>query len=324
MIELQQIIKPVATEFEQFQKDFAEVLHSEVPLLQSAIEQVLRSGGKHIRPLLLLLAAAACDHPNALTREAAVIAETLHTATLIHDDVIDETKQRRGQPSLNAIFDNRIAVLTGDFMLAGALLRASQTGHVGIVNVIAAVCRELSEGEMIELDNTLQSSCNESDYFKMINKKTGALIASCAELGALTVNASPEMTEKCRLIGQYLGLCFQIKDDIFDYLDNACIGKPTGNDVREGKITLPLIYALRTAPAAQTSVCVEMINNKDYTPANITHLLAFAKQHGGIEYAEQRLTEHKRQAVELIASLPDTPARAALLLLADFIAERTL
>ena len=323
MIDRLQIEKPVAFEYEQFKKDFSNVLHSEIPLLQLAIEQAICSNGKHIRPLLLLLTAKACGQPCDTTKDAAVTIEILHTTTLIHDDVIDETKQRRGVPSLNAIHDNRIAVLTGDFILAGAVLRAVEIGNITIIKRIAQVCRELSEGELMQFDNTQRHSINEEDYFKMIDKKTATLISVCAEIGAISVNVSSEIIEKCRLFGKYLGFCFQIKDDIFDYFDSKDIGKPTGNDIREGKITLPLIYSLMTAPEKETAHNVEIIKQQNFTPENIASLISFAKQYGGIEYAEKKILEYKQKAVEIINSFPPSDARNSLLLLADYFTERT-
>ncbi|MDR1221881.1 MAG: polyprenyl synthetase family protein [Tannerella sp.] len=323
MIDRLQIARPVAFEFEQFKADFSSVLHSEVPLLQSAIEQVFRSNGKHIRPLLLLLTAKACGKPTGMTREAAVIIEVLHTTTLIHDDVVDETKQRRGMPSLNAIFDNRIAVLTGDYLIASTISRAAETGNIAIIKIIADVSRELSEGELMQLDHAEKHSVNEEDYFKMINKKTATLISACAEIGAISANAFPDTVQNCRLFGKYLGYCFQIKDDIFDYYEDLDIGKPTENDIREGKITLPLLYALKKAPEKESSHYMEIIARQDFTPGNVAELIAFAKQQGGIEYAEKKLKEYKQKAVGIIRNFPESEARNSLLLLADYFAERT-
>jgi octaprenyl-diphosphate synthase len=323
MIDRLQIAKPVACEFEQFKADFSRVLHSEVPLLQSAIEQVLRSNGKHIRPLLLLLTAKACGELTAMTREAALIIEVLHTTTLIHDDVVDETKQRRGIPSLNAVFDNRIAVLTGDYLLACALSRAADTGNSAVIKIITTVCRELSEGELMQLDHAERHSVNEADYFKMIHKKTATLISACAEIGAISANTSSDTKKNCRLFGKYLGCCFQIKDDIFDYYEDLNIGKPTGNDLREGKITLPLLYALKRASEKESTGYMALIARRDFTPEHVSELIAFAKHHGGIEYAERQLKEYKRKAVEIIGNFPASDARGSLLLLADYFAERT-
>ena len=323
MIDRQRIIKPVASELKQFEDDFTKTLHSDIPLLQCAIEQVLRSNGKHIRPLLLLLTAKACGEPTNMTRDAALIIETLHTTTLIHDDVIDETKQRRGQPSLNAIFDNRIAVLTGDYLLSGAMLKAVETGNIIIMKTIARVCRELSEGELLQIDNINKRSLEEDEYLRMIHKKTATLISACSEIGAISVNAPAEIIQKCRLFGEFLGYCFQIKDDIFDYYEDVNIGKPTGNDIREGKITLPLLNALRIAPEKEKSFYLSIIDNQYYTQQNVASLIRFAKQYGGIEYAENCIMKYKQKAVEIISGFPESEARNSLLILADYFSERT-
>ena len=317
------MIKPVSSEFEQFKAGFSSSLHSETPLLQSAIEQVICTNGKNIRPLLLLLTAKACGEPDSMTIDSAIIIEILHTSTLIHDDVVDETKQRRGVPSLNAIFDNRISVLTGDYILAGTILRAAETGNVSIIRTIAKVCRELSEGELMQLDNAAKHSLKEEDYLKVIRKKTATLISACSEIGATTVNASSEIIEKCRMFGQYLGFCFQIKDDIFDYFENTELGKPTGNDIREGKVTLPLLYALNTSPREECDYYMNIIEKQHFTQDNITSLINFSKKYGGIDYAEKMLMEYKQRAVEIITSLPESEARNSLILLADYFSERT-
>ena len=323
MVDRRLITAPVASELKQFEADFAMILHSEIPLLRSAIEQVLHANGKHIRPLLLLLTAKACGEPTKVTQDAAVFIESLHTTTLIHDDVIDETKQRRGRPSLNAIFDNRIAVLTGDYLLAGSILNAVETGNINIIKILARVCRDLSEGEFLQMDNSDRRSLDENEYLRMIQKKTASLLSASSEIGAISVNATTEIIDKCRLFGEYLGYCFQIKDDIFDYYDDINIGKPTGNDIREGKITLPLLYALKKAPEKVGRFYFSMIENQDYTHQNVNGILQFAKQFGGIEYAENRLMEYKQKAIEIICSFPESEARTSLLLLADYFAERT-
>jgi len=323
MIDKQLIVKPVVSEYKQFEADFEKTLHSDIPLLQSAIKHVLLTNGKHIRPLLLLLTAKACGEPTKITQEAAVIIETLHTTTLIHDDVVDETKKRRGVPSLNAIFDNRIAVLTGDYILSGSIINAVELGNLTIIKTIARVCRELSEGELLQINNSEKRSIDENEYLRMIHKKTATLFSACSEIGAISVNAPSETVGKCRLFGEYLGYCFQIKDDIFDYYMDANIGKPTGNDIREGKITLPLLYALKNAPEKQRIKFLSIVDSQDFNPENVSALINFAKQYQGIEYAEKRLLAFKQKSVEIIKSFPESDARSSLLLLADFLSQRT-
>lgn len=316
------IEQPVAVEFKRFNDEFAASLRSETNRLQSAIDQILNASGKHIRPLLVLLAAKACGQVTDNTINSAVLLELLHTATLIHDDVIDETKQRRGVPSLNAIFDNRISVLVGDFVLSTALIRSIQTGNLQIIGIVSNLGRDLSEGEIKQLETAEESIIDESCYMQVIRKKTAMLLSACSEIGSISAGASGEMVEKCREFGEYLGYCFQIKDDIFDYFKEANIGKPTGNDIREGKVTLPLLHALQTGRKEEVDHCLRIINEKDFTVENIDLLIDFAKANGGIEYAEQRMLEYHDKAVGVLKTLPESEAREGLLLLADYIIER--
>ncbi|MDR0836504.1 MAG: polyprenyl synthetase family protein [Tannerella sp.] len=322
MIDLSQIIKPVLPEFERFRDNFSKVIQNEIPLLEKALLHVLSSKGKHVRPLLLLLTAKATGKISPTTIDSSVLIEVLHTTTLIHDDVVDDTKQRRGVPSLNAIFDNRIAVLTGDFLLAGTMIKAVETGNLTTIRIIAQVCRELSEGELMQLDNAENHSLNEEKYLSVIHKKTATLISACTEIGAISVHAPAETTDKCRQFGKYLGYCFQIKDDIFDYYEDIKIGKPTGNDIREGKISLPLLFALKNAEEKDRICYMDIINRQDFTTENVSALISFAKHHGGIEYAEKRLIDYKQKAVEIISGFPASEARNSLLLMADYFSER--
>lgn len=322
MDERRKIEEPVAVEFKRFNDDFADSLRSETRRLQSAIDTILHSTGKHVRPLLVLLTAKACGQVTDNTVNSAVLLELLHTATLIHDDVIDETKQRRGVPSLNAIFDNRISVLVGDYVLSTALIRSIQTADLRIIGIVSNLGRDLSEGEIKQLETAEESILDEACYMQVIKKKTATLLSACTEIGAISANAPREQVAICRRFGEYLGYCFQIKDDIFDYFKEVRIGKPTGNDIREGKVTLPLLYALKKE-GVQPRRYLDMILSKDFSTENIESLIEFAKINGGIEYAEKQMHAYYRQAIETLHELPDTPARASLALLADYIITRT-
>lgn len=321
MSERRKIEEPVAAEFARFNADFEASLRSETNRLQSAINVLLHSTGKHVRPLLVLLTAKACGQVTDNAINSAVLLELLHTATLIHDDVIDETKQRRGVPSLNAIFDNRVSVLVGDYVLSTALIRSIRTGDLRIVGIISNLGRDLSEGEIKQLETADESIIDESCYMQVIRKKTATLLSACTEIGAISANATTEQIALCRRFGEYLGYAFQIKDDIFDYFHGAQIGKPTGNDIREGKVTLPLLFALKQG-GREAAPYREIILKKDFTAENIDALIAFAKARGGIEYAERRMQEYRDRAVELIQSLPESAARHSLISLADFIIAR--
>lgn len=315
------IEEPVAAAFARFNEEFESSLRSETRLLQSAIEQILNSTGKHVRPLLVLLSAEACGGVNDSTINASIFLELLHTATLIHDDVIDETKQRRGVPSLNAIFDNRVSVLVGDYVLSTALIRSIQTGNLRIIGIVSNLGRDLSEGEIKQLETADESIIDEDCYMQVIFKKTATLLSACAEIGAISANATEHEIEVLKRFGEYLGYSFQIKDDIFDYFHDSNIGKPTGNDIREGKITLPLLYALRSG-GEEAENFRRIILEKDFTTENIESLIEFAKAKGGIEYAESRMREFYNKALAELDSLKDSPARQGLKDLAEYVIER--
>jgi len=322
MEDRKKIEAPVVLEFEQFNRDFEDSLRSDTRLLQSAIDVLLSANGKHIRPLLVLLTAKACGQVTENTINSAVLLEMLHTATLVHDDVVDDTKQRRGVPSLNAIFDNRISVLVGDYILSSSVVRSIQTGDIRIVGIISQLGRDLSEGEIQQLETAEELILDEDCYWQVIRKKTATLLSACTEIGAISANASDEMIDICREFGVYLGYCFQIKDDIFDYFKQSNIGKPTGNDIREGKITLPLLHALKTAKEEDVVRSLQIIREKDYTVENVNSLIEFAKDHGGIEYAQDRMKAYHDKALAVLARLPESEARNSLILLSDYIVNR--
>ncbi|MDH6356189.1 polyprenyl synthetase family protein [Parabacteroides sp. PF5-9] len=322
MDDKKKIEAPVREEFNRFMEDFKHSLQSETRHLQSAIDFILDAKGKHIRPLLVLLTAKACGRVTDDTINSAVLLELLHTATLIHDDVIDETKQRRGVPSLNAIYDNRVSVLVGDYILSTSLMRSTLTGDLRIVKIISELGRDLSEGEIQQLETAEETILDEACYLGVIRKKTATLLSACTEIGAISAGASDELLTLCREFGVQVGYCFQIRDDIFDYFEDSKIGKPTGNDIREGKITLPLLYALRTADQSVAQRFIDIIQAKDFTSENIHSLIHFAKENGGIAYAERCMQVYHAKALEILMHIPESEARNSLKLLADYIVNR--
>lgn len=322
MKEIEQIKRPVSEAFNQFKDIFSQALSSDVPVIRSAIDALRHANGKHIRPLLLLLSAGACGQVTPVAVRSAVLLELLHTASLIHDDVVDDTGRRRGAPSLNAVYGNAVAVLVGDFVLSSMMLRALETVDKQIVIMISKLCRNMVEGEIKQLDNMDNRVLSEREYFAVSEKKTAGLLSACAEIGAMTAGAPPAWQTQCRAFGSLLGLCFQLKDDIFDYFDDARIGKPSGNDLREGKITLPLLYALQSADDNEKAPYMQIIHEKQFTTENIAALIRFSIERGGIEYAVGRMNACKAEAVGMIASLPDSDAKNSLLHLADYIVER--
>lgn len=318
MIDRRKIEEPVAAEFARFNEEFESSLRSETKRLQAAIEQILRSTGKHVRPLLVLLSAKTCGSVTDCTINSAVFLELLHTATLIHDDVVDETRERRGVPSLNAIFDNRVAVLTGDYILSTALIRSIQTGDLRIIGIISNLGRDLSEGEIKQMETADESILDESCYLQVIYKKTATLLSACTAIGAISAGADKQAIEAMKKFGENIGYAFQIRDDIFDYYKESNIGKPTGNDIREGKVTLPLLYALKQE-SAKAGTMLEIVLTKDFTDEHIDQLILFAKEQGGIEYAKKRMTDFRNEAVRALDIFPNSPSRRALVDLADYI-----
>lgn len=321
MTERNKIEEPVTGEFARFNEEFESSLRSGTGLLQAAIDQILGATGKHIRPLLVLLSAKSCGTITESTINSAVFLELLHTATLIHDDVIDETKQRRGVPSLNAIFDNRVAILTGDYILSTALIRSIQTGDLRIVGIVSNLGRDLSEGEIKQMETADESILDEDCYLQVIYKKTATLLSACTTIGAISAGAGDAQIGIMRRFGELIGYAFQIKDDIFDYFKESHIGKPTGNDIREGKVTLPLLFALQHG-GEEAEAYRRIILAKDFTDEQVERLIDFAKANGGIEYAERRMMDYHEKAIEALDSLPDSPAKKALVDLADYIVYR--
>lgn len=316
------IEESVAGELKRFNDEFADALKSDTHRLQAAIDHIQLSTGKHIRPLLLLLTAKACGNVTKKSINSAVLLELLHTATLIHDDVIDETKQRRGVPSLNAIFDNRISVLVGDYVLSSALIRSISTQDLRIIAIVSSLGRDLADGEIKQLEAAEEVILDEGCYLQVIKKKTATLLSACTEIGAISADADVLLIEKFRQIGENLGYAFQIKDDIFDYYHDANIGKPTGNDIREGKVTLPLLHTLLHSDAPEVAELKSILVRKDFTQENIDRLIEFAKVSGGIEYAEKCMEEYLEKAISTLKEIPDSDAKESLLLLAGYIVKR--
>ena len=277
-------------------------MKSENPRLQKMIEHIYKADGKKIRPILLLLTAKALGEVNETTYHAAVTIELLHTATLIHDDVVDEADMRRGQPSLNSIFDNRKTVLCGDFFLSSALTQSVLTQDLEIVSTIANLGKKLAEGELQQLIIADEVIISEEEYFNVIRQKTASLLSACMKIGALTVDADRDMVEKFTKFGELIGMSVQLRDDIFDYFDDN-IGKPTGNDIREGKVTLPLIHAFQQNGVTVNERAKAIVKDKDFTDENVAYLINFAKDNGGIDYTYSILEKTTEKAKQIISEM---------------------
>ena len=316
------IIAPIIGEMEEFKTLFGSTLSSSNLLLQDVIAHIRQKSGKMMRPMLVLLAAKLLGDVRPATLHAAAALELLHTASLVHDDVVDESTERRGQLSVNAVFNNKVAVLTGDYLLATALLQAASTRHLDIIDLISVLGRELAEGELLQLSNVQNQQFSEEVYFVVIRKKTAMLFAACTQAGALSVGADAAKTETLRKFGEYIGLCFQIKDDIFDYYDSKEIGKPTGNDMLEGKLTLPVLYALNSTHDAEATAIALRVKSGKATLDEIGRLIAFAKDNGGIEYARQAMRCHRDRALALLDNVSDSDVKTALAAYIDYVVER--
>lgn len=286
-------------EFEQFDVYLNKALENDNRRIADIIEHSFKKDGKRIRPMLVFLVAKACGNVTKSTYHGAVTVELLHNATLIHDDVVDESFTRRGQPSANAVFDNKRSVLAGDYVLSSALRESVNTGNLDVIDIISRLGQQLAEGELNQYSLVNEIIVDEDEYFRVIELKTASLLEACARIGAITSGADSKTIDNFGKIGNILGITFQIRDDIFDYFNND-IGKPTGNDIREGKITLPLIYALKSAPETDSEKMMQIINSRDFTTDNIEKLIQFAKEHGGIEYAQKTNEKLLVQAEQLL------------------------
>ena len=317
------IKKPIEQDLDDFVELFNQCLSHEEGLLSQVLSHIRQRGGKRMRPMLILLAAKNYGGISDVTQHAAVGLELLHTASLVHDDVVDESGERRGQASVNATYNNKVAVLVGDYILSTALLSVANTGNQRIVEYLAELGRILAAGEILQLSNIQNQQFSEEIYYQVIKQKTAALFEACAAIGAISANASDEEIEKASKFGQTLGIMFQIRDDIFDYYDSKEIGKPTGNDMTEGKLTLPVIYALNKANYESMNTLAKKVKAGTVNPDEIAVLVEFTKQQGGIEYAEKRMQEFSETCMEYINnSVKEKAIKEALTAYVDYVIER--
>ena len=322
MDRLEQIKQPISAEFEVFKQKFDIALQSSNPLLGEVISFIKRRKGKMMRPMLTLLMAKLCGKIEESTYYAAISLETLHTASLIHDDVVDESDKRRGQLSVNALYDNKVAVLVGDYLLATSLMNAALTGDIRVVDLVSRLGQDLSEGEIIQLSNTNASDFSEEVYFDVIKKKTAALFSSAAEAGAKSAKASDEMAEKASLFGVLIGIAFQIKDDIFDYYASDELGKPTGNDMREGKLTLPALYVLNTLKDESMKALALKIRALEASSEEIIRFVEYVKDNGGIEYATKVMIDYRNKALDVLPQTTSQELKDALTAYIDYVIDR--
>ena len=317
------IKEPISADLEDFISLFNQSLSHDEGLLSQVLVHIRQRGGKRMRPMLILLMAKNFGRVSSVTQHAAVGLELLHTASLVHDDVVDESSERRGQASVNALYDNKVSVLVGDFILSTALLYVSKTHSEVIVRYLSELGRTLSDGEILQLTNIQNEAITETAYYEIIKRKTAALFEACAAIGAESAGASHDDVEAARKFGQNLGIIFQIRDDIFDYYDSKEIGKPTGNDMLEGKLTLPVIYALKSTGNAEMMMLARKVKAREVKQSEINQLVAFTKENGGIEYADQQMWKFHADCMRFIDErVGDSAIKTALKAYLDFVIER--
>lgn len=323
MDQLSIIKRPIKADLERFVNLFEKSLTHDYGLLAQVLDHIRQRAGKRMRPMLILLMAKHFGGITDATQYAAVGLELLHTASLVHDDVVDDSAERRGQSSVNAEYNNKVAVLVGDYILSTALLNVALTDNQIIVKRLAELGRTLASGEILQLSNIQNTEISEDVYYDVIIQKTAALFEACCTIGALSAGGSDEDIEKASLFGRNLGIMFQIKDDIFDYSQSSEIGKPTGNDMAEGKLTLPVIYALNSTGNVTMRALAMKVKDRTVTPDEITMLVDFTKKNGGIEYAEKRMNDFSVLCKDYVAQhVVDQEVRESLYAYIDYIVNR--
>ena len=318
------IRRPIATEMNDFVVLFNECLTHGDGLLEHVLSHIRKRGGKRMRPMLILLSAKNYGEVSEVTQNAALGLELLHTASLVHDDVVDESSERRGQASVNATYDNKVAVLVGDYILSTALLRVALSNNNEIVQQLAQLGRTLAAGEILQLSNISNQEISEDVYYQVIDQKTAVLFGACAALGAISVGVDAEEVEKAKKFGHNIGMIFQIRDDIFDYYDSKEIGKPTGNDMTEGKLTLPVIYALNHSDMPAVQALAKKVKAGTINADEIAVLVEFTKQQGGIEYAEKKMEEFAQEAQKYIDECVKPELKQAYKAYLDYVIQRNV
>ncbi|MAD96133.1 MAG: polyprenyl synthetase [Flavobacteriaceae bacterium] len=322
---IQQIKQPILKEMELFEEKFKESMVSSAPLLNRITYYIVRRKGKQMRPMFVFLIAKLVSEGgfDERTYRGASIVELIHTATLVHDDVVDDSNRRRGFFSINALWKNKIAVLVGDYLLSKGLLLSIDHEDFDLLKLISIAVREMSEGELLQIEKARKLDITEAIYFEIIRKKTATLIAACCSIGAASVGADEETVQEMREFGELIGTAFQIKDDLFDYSDDK-IGKPTGIDIKEKKMTLPLIYTLNHCSRKERAWLINSIKKHNKDKKRVKEIIAFVKENGGIEYTQQKMHEYKDKAVAILEKYPDSEYKKSLFTMIDYVVERKI
>ncbi|NVN93811.1 MAG: polyprenyl synthetase family protein [Bacteroidetes bacterium] len=322
MISLNEIKKPISENIDIFEKKFKLSMQSSVPLLDIITRYIIKRKGKQIRPMFVFLSAKICGEINESTYRAASLIELLHTATLVHDDVVDDSNERRGFFSINALWKNKIAVLVGDFLLSKGLLLAVDNNDFQFLKIVSNAVKEMSEGELLQIEKARHLDIKEDIYYEIIRKKTASLIASCCACGAASATENNDVVSKMQLFGEYVGIAFQIKDDLFDYEKSRETGKPNGIDIKEQKMTLPLIYMLNNVDYLERKKAIGIVKYHHNKPDKVAELIERVNNSGGIEYARNKMLEYKNKALILLSEVPDSEAKKSMEQLVMFTIER--
>ncbi|MDO8952975.1 MAG: polyprenyl synthetase family protein [Draconibacterium sp.] len=322
MTTINKIKSPIQQELKDFEPYFKKSLQSDVPLLATILNFLYRTKGKQLRPIFVFLSAKLHGETNEFSQLAACSVELLHTATLVHDDVVDESYERRGTFSINALWRNKLAVLVGDYILAKGLQLQLEHKKYNFLHLISRAVQDMAEGEILQMKKSRKLDITDDTYFEIIRKKTASLIATSMAIGAASVTVNEETVEKMYRIGQDVGIAFQIKDDIFDYQAKGIIGKPTGNDIKEKKITLPLLYVLNNSKSSERKRILGLIKHKNKNSAVVKELIKMVTEKGGLEYAEQKMNEFKEKAISGLMEFEDCEARQSLIELMEYITTR--
>lgn len=322
---VEQIKQPIISEIELFEEKFKGAMLSKVPLLNRITYYIVRRKGKQMRPMFVFLVAKMVSDGGFEERtfRGASVVELIHTATLVHDDVVDESNRRRGFFSLNAIWKNKIAVLVGDFLLSKGLLLSIDNEDFDLLKLISIAVREMSEGELLQIEKARKLDITEDIYFDIIRKKTATLIAACCGIGAASVGANKDTVQQMRKFGEYIGMAFQIKDDLFDYYDGK-IGKPTGIDIKEKKMTLPLIHTLNVCSSKERSWLINSIKKHNRNKKRVKEVIAFVKENGGIEYSTSKMNNYKNRAIGILENYPSSKYKTSLIKMIDYVVEREI
>ena len=312
----------LADELKVFESKFRDAVKSNTPLLDRIMRFIVNRKGKQLRPMFVLLSAKLCGTINETTYRAASLVELLHTATLVHDDVVDESMERRGFFSTYALWKTKISVLVGDYLLAKGLLLSLDNNDFQILKILSDAVRLMSEGELLQIEKSRSLNLSEEVYFEIIRNKTASLLASACSAGAYSTSQDNSLTDKMRLFGEKVGIAFQIKDDLFDY-GNSSVGKPTGNDIKEKKITLPLIYTMKKMDGPTKRECIYIIKNQNRNKEKVRWVLDKVKETGGIAYAEQKMTQYRDDALNILHQFNDSPVRSGLEELVRYTTDRS-